>query len=304
MSKRNAIYFAALLIPNFISVSAYSQEMTEEKNETQIPLENITVAPSDSNECKCEEYEKKQEDYTRTFREGTLNIISPSTWKKDMFYILYSHNYFQASIPRGSNPAFHFSYTPIERLQFDTILSLRNSPLEFEIGGKYQILDEFKGDLLSVTPRISFNTRGNAVGLDLSASKTFFTDIWQIGLGYRAIGYFGDPKVDDLTGNFVHGLGVNTIVRVWKAWYLFGDAVVPFDAGILAKHGFIWSTGIKKRIPGTPHILTLYAGNSNESTLTGRTLSNGNGKYPDMLKLGFNFSIGIPNFSKLPERLF
>ncbi len=281
MNKFTIIFLSSLISLSFSSLSAYSHETEEHHESTSKPKDN-----------------------TRVFKEGTLNIISPSAFKKDMFYILYSHNYFQAAFPRGSNPAFHFNYTPIEKLQFDTILSLRSSPLEFEVGGKYQILDEFKSDILSLAPRLSYNTRGNAVGLDVSASKTFFTDIWQIGLGYRAINYFGDPKVDDLTSSFVHGIGVNTIVRVWKDWHIFGDVVFPFDSNIISKHGFIWSSGIKKRIPDTPHILTLYVGNSNESTLTGRTISNGNGKYPDMLKLGFNFSIGINNFSKLPEKLF
>ncbi|MFN8575878.1 MAG: hypothetical protein U0354_03395 [Candidatus Sericytochromatia bacterium] len=257
-------------------------------------------------EIKTEIKEKKREDldYTRAFKEGTINLISPSTWKRDTFYINYSHNYFQASIPRGSNPAFHFSYTPIDRLQVDTILSLRNSPLEFEFGTKYQILDEFKGDPLSITPRIAYNTRGNVLGLDLSASKTFFTDILQVGLGYRVLNYFGNFKDDGLASNLVQGIGVNSILRVWKHWYLFGDAVIPFDGTLLSKSGFIWSAGIKKRIPFTPHILTLYAGNSNEGTISGRTISTGNGKYPDMLKLGFYFSIGIPEVSKLPEKLF
>lgn len=315
MKKKLLLSLALSLFLNLSSnLPSYSHEGHEhgdEHEEHQHQEGQDVVKSANENKENTEKQEKTEKkehredtDYTRTFKEGTLNIISPSTFKKDTFYILYSHNYYQASIPRGSNPAFHFNYTPIDRLQFDTILSLRAAPLEWEIGGKYQILDEFKGDPVSVTPRVSYNTRGNILGLDLSASKTFFTDIWQIGLGYRALNYFGDYKVDNLTSSFTHGIGVNTIVRVWKHWHLFGDAVIPFDATLLSQRGFIWSAGIKKRIPGTPHILTLYAGNSNESTLSGRSISTGNGKYPDMLKLGFQFSIGIPNLSKLPERLF
>lgn len=302
MKKSTITALSTLLAFSFYSLPAYAHDETE-KDEVIIDL----VEEIETNVQATEEHghdHHKKEDFTRAFKEGTLNIISPSTFKKDMFYILYSHNYYQASIPRGANPAFHFSYTPIDRLQFDTILSLRNSPLEWELGGKYQILDELQGDLLSLTPRLSYNTRGNILGLDVSASKMIFQDIWQVGLGYRVLGYFGDYKVDDLTSNITQGLGINTIVRVWKDWHVFGDAVLPFDATLLSKHGFIWSAGIKKVIPHTPHILTLYAGNSNESTLSGRSISNGNGKYPDMLKFGFQFSIGIPNFSKFPEKLF
>lgn len=243
-------------------------------------------------------------DFTRTFKEGTLNLVSPFTFNKDTFYILFSHNFYESTFPKGSNPAFSFSYTPIKNLQLDTILSLRSSPLEWEIGAKYQILNEFEGSPISLTPRIAYNTRGNVLGLDISATKVFFDDIWQIGLGYRALEYFGNKAVDDVSSNFENGIGLNTIVRVWKHWYLFGDVVLPFDSTVIANHGFVWSAGIKKRIPHTPHILTLYVGNSNESTITGRTISIGNGKYPDMLKVGFQFSIGIPSLTKLPEKLF
>ncbi|MBC7473602.1 MAG: hypothetical protein H7263_04875, partial [Candidatus Sericytochromatia bacterium] len=53
--------------------------------------------------------------------------------------------------------------------------------------------------------------------------------------------------------------------------------------------------------PRSPHILTLYVGNSNESTLTGRTISTGTNKYPDLLKVGFQFSIDIPRVSHFLE---
>jgi hypothetical protein len=266
-------------------------------HEEEVVIKEVQVKPPDVH--------REDVDYTRTFREGTLNVISPFTWKQDMLYILYSHNFYSGSFPRGSNPAFHFSYTPIKNLQLDTIFSLRTAPIEFEAGVKYQILNELEGSPISLAPRVAFNTRGNILGLDISASKIFFDDIWQVGLGYRILGYFGDFKTtDDLSSNIAQGIGVNTIVRVWKHWNLFGDIVFPLDNGLMVKHGFIWSAGIKKRLPGTPHILTLYAGNSNESTISGRTISTGNGKYPDMLKVGFNFSIGIPNASKFPEKLF
>lgn len=299
MNKKNLLL--SLLISLSFTLPSYSEEIKTQTEE--VTQDNNEVKKEIKIEVK-EVKKREDKDFTRVFKEGTPNIISPSTFNPDTFYILYSHNYYQASFPRGSNPAFHFNYTPIEKLQLDTILSLRNSPLEWEIGTKYQILDEYKGDPLSLTPRVSFNTRGNILGLDLSASKTFFTDILQVGLGYRLLNYFGDYKVDNLTSAFNHGIGANAIVRVWKHWYLFGDTVLPFDPNLLSTRGFIWSTGIKKRIPSTPHILTLYVGNTNESTISGRTISNGNGKYPDMLKLGFHFSIGIRNFSKLPEELF
>jgi hypothetical protein len=245
-----------------------------------------------------------KENFKRAFEEGTINLVSPQVFDKDMFYVLFSHNYFLNSFPRGSNPAFQFSYVPIDNLQIDSILSLRQSPLEFELGIKYAIFDEFKGSPLSLAPRVSYNTRGNILGLDISASKIFFNDILQIGLGYRLLNYFGDSKLDNLNTNLVQGLGINTILRVWKQWYLFADAVLPFNSNLLNNNGFIWSTGLKKRIPDSPHVLTLYVGNVNENTISGRTVSTGNGKYPDMLKVGFLFSIGIEEVSKLPSKLF
>lgn len=248
--------------------------------------------------------DKKEENFKRAFEEGTINLISPQVFNKDMFYILFSHNYFANIFPRGSNPAFQFSYVPIDNLQIDSILSLRQNPLEFELGVKYSVFDEFKGSPLSLAPRISYNTRGHILGLDISASKIFFKDILQVGLGYRLLNYFGNTKLDNLNSTFIQGLGFNSILRVWKHWHLFADLVLPFDSNILSNHGFIWSTGIKKRIPDSPHVLTLYAGNVNENTISGRTISTGNGKYPDMLKIGFLFSIGIEEVSKLPSKLF
>jgi len=69
----------------------------------------------------------EEENFKRAFEEGTINLISPQVFDKDMFYILFSHNYFANSFPRGSNPAFQFSYVPIDNLQIDSILSLRQS---------------------------------------------------------------------------------------------------------------------------------------------------------------------------------
>ncbi len=258
----------------------------------------------DAHEMGEEEHEHHKNDkreFKRAFIEGTLNVISPYTYRKDSLYILYSHNFYTGSFPRGANPAFHFSYSPIKNFQLDTIFSLRYSPLEFEVGGKYVVLNEFDGAPISLAPRVSYNNRANVVGLDISASKIFFEDILQVGLGYRAIGYFGDPKIDDLTNKFAQGLGINAVYRFYKDWNLFGDVVVPFDSTLLNNHGFIWSAGIKKIIPHSPHILTLYAGNSNESTLTGRTISTGTNKYPDLLKVGFQFSIDIPKVSHFLE---
>jgi len=248
--------------------------------------------------------EDKKEKFKRAFEEGTINIVSSQVFNRDMFYILFSHNYFLISFPRGSNPAFQFSYVPINNLQIDSTLSLRQSPLEFEIGAKYSILDEFKGDILSLAPRISYNTRGNILGLDINASKIFFNNVLQIGLGYRLLNYFGNSKIDNLNTNLIQGLGFNTIFRFLKHWHLFADAVLPFNIDLLNTSGFIWSSGIKKRIPDSPHVLTLYIGNVNESTISGRTISTGNGKYPDMLKIGFLFSIGIEEVSKLPSKIF
>jgi hypothetical protein len=289
---------AALSVFSFYAAPALAHEMDETpvKDETTVTKEDCPKPPP-------RDQHREDTDYTRTFREGTLNLVSPFTWKPDMFYILFSHNYFVSTFPRGSNPHFGFNYTPVKNLQLDALFTLR-APTEFEAGVKYQIFNEFEGDPISLAPRVSFNTRGSILGLDVSATKIFFGDVWQLGLGYRLLGYLGDSKVDDLNGNFVHGIGANTIIRFWKHWHLFGDIVLPFDSSLIARNGFIWSAGIKKRLPGTPHILTLYVGNSNESTISGRTISTGNGKYPDMLKVGFNFSIGISNFSNFLEKLF
>jgi hypothetical protein len=238
--------------------------------------------------------------YARAFQEGTPNRISPYAWSADMLYLNYSHNYLLSTLPRGSSPAFFLSYSPpLGRLQIDTILSLRESPVEFEIGAKYQFLDEYEGHWLSLAPRLAYNTRGNLFGGEVTASKFFIPDIWQVGMDLRFLST-GQP---DGFNQPVLGMGLSTIVRVWKSWHLFGEVVMPFNPDILSQRSLIWSTGIKKRIPDTPHVLTLFVGNSQEATLSGRTIGPA-GSAGEVIRAGFYFSIGIPALTEMPERLF
>lgn len=283
MSKK--LLLSLLIIP-FVSFAAYADNDDDEE--------------CDEHEHHEKEYDHDKKHFNKVFKEGSLNIVSPFAYDRDTFSIQYSHNYYLSSFPRGSNPYFSLSYSPINNLQADFAVTLRD---EFEGGIKYQIFNEFAKDLFSLTPKISFNSRGRVAGLDITASKVFFNDIWQLGLNYRLMNYFGDPKIDGLTSTFAQAIGVNTIVRVWNNWSLFGDAVIPFDSNLISQKSFVWSAGIKKRIDYSPHIVTLYVGNTNESTLTGKTFSSV-AKYPEALKVGFNFSIDIENFTQLPKRLF
>lgn len=247
-----------------------------------------------------DEHEEEDKDFTYAFREGSLNLISANTFKPDTFYIQYSHNFFANSFPRGSNPAFLLSYAPIKNLQLDSVVTLRNSPVEWELAAKYQVLNEADGAPFSFSPRVAFSGRGNVVGVDLALSKIFFEDKLQLGLDYS---FQSDAKSDWEAGMF-NAIGANAIVRVWKHWNVYGDVFVPLNSALMAKNGFIWSAGLKKRIPDSPHILTLYVGNTNEASLSGRTISTSANKYPDALKVGFNFSIGIEDLSKMGKKLF
>lgn len=244
--------------------------------------------------------EHHKEDKLIVFKEGTMNLISASTFSPDSLYIMYAHNFYQSTFPRSSNPVFSFSYTPIKNLQIDALATLRNNPLEYEIGAKYQLLNQVEGAPVSLSARAAFNNRGNIGGGDLSISRIFFDDILQIGTNYSIQ---SDASVDGYKGLF-QAAGANAILRVWKHWYLFGDAMIPFNTTLLNKNGFTWSAGIKKKIPHTPHILTIFAGNQNEYTMSGRTISTSSGKFNEVLKVGFNFSIDIEELSKMPEKLF
>lgn len=263
-------------------------------------LENVPPVPSPPPMPEPVKREYKEDtNYTRVFREGTQNMTSAQTYPADTLYLLFSHNYFVNTFPRGSNPAFVMHYTPIKRLQVDTLLAFRHKPVEFEGALKYQIWDEYEQDWLSLAPRLSFNTRDNVFGAELAAQKFLIPDIWQVGLQYNFI----SNATSDGYARPVNALGMSTIVRVWKHWHLFGDVVVPLDSEILNKQGVVWSAGLKKRIPWTPHILTFYVGNSQEQSLTGRTIAAGSA-LPDFLKIGFLFSIRIPELSQLPSKLF
>ncbi|MEZ0375228.1 MAG: hypothetical protein ACAI44_39440, partial [Candidatus Sericytochromatia bacterium] len=209
-----------------------------------------------------------------------------------------------SSLPRGSNPAFWFKYSPLEHLQIDAMATLR-SPLELEAGVSYQILDENRGDWLNLTPRLAFNSRGTLFGGEVAASKYIFPEIWQVGLDARLLST-GQP---DGFARPVAAVGFNTMVRVWKHWHLFGDVVVPLDGEILQKRSVLWTAGIKKRLPHTPHILTLFIGNTQEQSLSGRTISSVDMTTPnlglgDILRLGFVFSINIDGVSRMSEKLF
>ncbi len=262
-------------------------------------------------ECRCEkgenphgehhedhhEYEEHHGRHAQAFEEGTPNIFPADTVPADHLYLVYSHNFFWVSVPRSSNPAFWAKYSPIEHFQVDVLTTLR-SPFELEGGLSYQVLDEGEGDLLSLTPRLSFNTRGNVFGGEVTASRYILDDIWQVGADVRIISNASADEFD----RPVAAAGLNTMVRVWKDWHVFGDVAVPFDGEILQKRSVLWSAGIKKKIPG-PHVLTLYVGNTQEQSLTGRTVSPG-ANLEDFLRVGFIFSIDIPSLTELPGRLF
>lgn len=256
-------------------------------------------------DCRCESdkaetHGQRGEDtnFSKAFREGTPHLFSPNLVDADDFTLFYSHNFAFVSLPRGSNPAFWLKYSPLDKLQIDAMATLRN-PNEFEFGLAYQILDENRGDWLSLTPRLSFSTRGTLFGGELAASKYIFPELWQLGADLRLLST-GNP---DGFNRPVAALGFNTMVRVWKHWHLFGDVAVPFDSEILSTRSVLWSAGLKKRIPHTPHILTLYVGNAQEQSLAGRTIS-ASSDLANVIKLGFIFSIEIDSVSKLPERLF
>ncbi|MBF2054177.1 MAG: hypothetical protein IGS03_12065 [Candidatus Sericytochromatia bacterium] len=261
--------------------------------------ESDLLPPAD---CTCETHHLEKEedlDYTRVFREGTTNLTSAHTFDPDSLYLLFSHNFFGSSFPRGSNPAFYAHYVPLPNLQLDVIAALRQSPLELELGLKYQLLNEYEGDLFSLAPRIAYNNRGHILGFELSASRFVIEDLWQLGWDYRFLSNAREDGFDRM----IHAFGFNTIVRVWKHWHLFADLSLPLDGDLLQRRGLIWHAGIKKRIPHTPHILTLYAGNTQEGTLTGRTISPG-ANLADVFRVGFVFSIEIPALTTLPSRLF
>lgn len=247
-----------------------------------------------------EKEENHKPDKLIVFKEGTMNLVSTATFSPDTLYIMYAHNFYQSTFPRSSNPVFSLSYSPIKNLQIEALTALRQNPLEYEIGAKYQVLDQLDGAPLSLAVRGAFNNRGNIGGGDLSLSRIFFDDILQIGANYSIQ---SDATVDGYKGVF-QAAGANAILRVWKDWYLFGDAMVPFNQELINKKGIVWSGGIKKKIPHTPHILTLFAGNQNEYTMSGRTISTSSGSIADVLKVGFNFSINISEVSKMPEKLF
>ena len=252
-------------------------------------------------ECRCESHQGHHDSHgdrhQQAFDEGTPNVSPANTLGQDHLYLVYSHNFFWSTLPRSSNPAFWLKYAPVEHLQVDLLTTLR-SPFELEGAVSYQLLDERQGAPLSLTPRLSFNSRGNVVGGELLASRFLWDDVWQLGADLRVL---SNASADDFDRP-VAAMGLNTTVRVWKDWHVFGDLAVPFDGEILSERSVLWTAGLKKKIPDTPHVLTFYAGNAQEQSLSGRTIALGAGA--DFFRLGFIFSIDIPSLTELPARLF
>lgn len=264
---------------------------------TANPEERAAEPAATPADCECTE--EHDSGYQRAFAEGTPNLFSPVAVAPDHLSLFYAHNFFSASFPRSSNPAFWLRYSPLTNLQLDALVSLRERPAEGELGLGYQVFSENAGHWLNLMPRLSYNSRGNLLGFELGASKQLLPELWQVGLDARFLSTGKPDSFDRPLG----AVGFNTLIRVWKHWHLFGDVVVPLDAEILQKRSVIWTTGLKKVIPDTPHILTLYAGNAQEQSLSGRTLSPGN-VLADIFKVGFIFSIDIDHLSRLPARLF
>lgn len=244
------------------------------------------------------EENKPNSNHLMLYEEGTPNIISPHVWKKGLFYSKFGHVWSYQSFPKGSDPYGNISFTPIDNLQVDSAISIRNN-LEFEIGTKYQLLNQYKGDFLSLSPKLSYNTRGNVFGAEISADKIFFDDRLMIGASYS---FLNNASTDGIN-SYYQTVGLNSIIRFWGHWNLYGDIVLPINSNLINSKGFIWSAGIKDQMMGTPHNVTLFIGNSNVNTITGRNISDSN-VYPDTLKVGFEFSIIFEDVSKLPELIF
>lgn len=300
MSKVLTVFLSATLYTlAAVPAVVFANEEAVENHENHEHHEKVKAA-----ESHCEEKHSDHDDHEhgdrhqQAFEEGSPNLYSASTLPQDHLYLVYSHNFFWSTLPRSSNPAFWAKYTPLENLQVDILTTLR-SPFELEGGVSYQVFDERKGDILSLTPRLSFNTRGNVLGGELTASRFIFDDLWQVGADVRVL----SNASEDTFNRPVAAMGFNTMVRVWKDWHAFGDLVLPFDGEVLSKRSLLWSAGVKKKIPGTPHVLTFYAGNTQEQSLSGRTLSP-EGSQSDNFRLGFIFSIDIPSLTELPARLF
>lgn len=242
--------------------------------------------------------DKPNSNHLMLYEEGTPNIVSPHVWQKGLLSATFSHIWFNQDFPKGSNPAGLVSYTPIDNFQIDGGVTIRNG-FEFEVGTKYQIFNQYKGDFLSLSPRLSYNTRGNVFAGEISADKVFFDDRLSIGLSYS----FLNNASSDGIKTYYQTVGINSIVRVWGHWYLYGDLVLPIASSLITSRGFVWGAGIKDQMMGTPHNTTLYIGNSNVNTVTGRNISVSN-TYPDIIKLGFEFSIIIEDITKLPKLMF
>ncbi len=304
--QRFTLLAALLSLLLALPVSAQESSVDPERSSTEEPEVNADSEKED--ECECDDDDDDddehhgEDDFSRAFLEGTNNLFSASAVEADSFYLLYSHNFFQTSFPRSSNPAFWARYSPLDRLQIDALATLRTTvdyPIEAELGVGYQILNEDDGDWFNLMPRIAYNSRGHIFGAELAASKYLFSEIWQVGMNARFLSSGKADRFDRPVG----AVGFNTMVRVWKHWHLFGDVVVPLDNEILQQRSVLWSAGIKKIIPDTPHVLTLFAGNTQEQSLAGRTISQSN-VLGDVFRVGFVFSIDIEELSSLPAKLF
>lgn len=245
-----------------------------------------------------EEKHKPNSNHLMLFQEGTPNVTSAHVWEQNQLYTKLGHIWFYQDFPRGSNPYGYLSYTPIQNLQIEGFGSLRNN-LELEVATKYQLLNEYKGDFISLSPRLSYNSRGNVFGAELSIDKIFFEDRLMLGASYSVL---NASPTDNITSIY-QTVGLNSIVRVWGHWNLFGDIVLPLDSTLISKKGFIWSAGIKDQMMGTPHNFTLFVGNYNVGSVTGRNISEGN-TYPDVIKMGFEFSIIFEDINELPKLIF
>lgn len=259
---------------------------------------SILNAFSEEEQQKPEKRKRHNSDHFMLFEEGTPNIVSPHVWKAGQLSAVFSHIWFKQDFPKGSNPAGFIRFAPIDNFQIDGLVTTRNG-VELEVGTKYQIFNQAKGDFLSLSPRISYNNRGNVFAGEVSADKVFFDNRLSLGLSYS----FLNNADSDGIKSYYQTIGLNSILRVWGHLYLFGDIVLPLDTNTIKNRGFVWGAGIKDQMTGTPHNATLYIGNSNAASVTGRNISVNN-NYPDVLKLGFEFSIVIEDISKLPKMIF
>lgn len=239
------------------------------------------------------------------FDYGTPGIVSPLNLDAGQSAFNFDHRWGLATFPLAAEPAFTIRVGLGDGFEINTILSTAqsNGIYEGEFGLRWQVLNEYNRDWLSMTPYVGYDTLGNTLLGELTASKK----IWG-PLGLAMVGrVFSNSGSLGQSPGIADGIGAGAEWELTPGLSLMGDFFINSGSGYLPDYTEIQSqrapfnVGIQWYIPDTPHVLMLTFGSSGRQSTMGRSYTDSIGDFQIGFEYGSQFATPFWHQDETPD---